>query len=241
MLKNKKVLMFDVDGTLIESVGVWNQVDQELIRRLGGTAPGEHALQLQRDARLREFAGAADAYLAYCRFLGKQCGSTMAPEDIHTLRYGIAQDFLVHKVDYKPRAEEALRLFKEHGFRMAIATTTRRKNLAVYCNLNPNIRSKAPFTDYFDPIYSREDVREIKPNPEVYLKVMHHFGVEPGACLVFEDSLIGMEAARRAGMEAVAMYDPYSDGEREAINRLATCTFADYGALLAAARRELGD
>ena len=172
MLKNKKVLMFDVDGTLIESVGVWNQVDQELIRRLGGTAPGEHAVQLQRDARLREFAGAADAYLAYCRFLGKQCGSTMAPEDIHTLRYGIAQDFLVHKVDYKPRAEEALRLFKEHGFRMAIATTTRRKNLAVYCNLNPNIRSKAPFTDYFDPIYSREDVREIKPNPEVYLKVI---------------------------------------------------------------------
>ncbi|MGI6262365.1 MAG: HAD family hydrolase [Succiniclasticum sp.] len=239
MLKGKKILLFDVDGTLIESVGVWNQVDQELIRRLGGKPGSEAEVQQCRDARLREFASAPDAYIEYCRYLGQRYGSPLDPEAIHTLRYDIAQDFLVHKVDYKPRAEEALRYLKSKGFRMAIATTTRRKNLDVYSSLNENIRSKAPLEEYFSPIYSREDVREIKPNPEVYLKVMHDVGATPAECLVFEDSLIGIEAARRAGMEAIAMYDPYSDGEREAINRLAAYTFDGYGAFLEAARKEL--
>ncbi|MCI6222976.1 MAG: HAD family phosphatase [Succiniclasticum sp.] len=240
MLKDKRILLFDVDGTLIESVGIWNQVDGELIRRLGGTPGGEAEVQARRDTKLREFASAPDAYLEYCRYLGGFCGSALDPQTIHALRYDIAQDFLVHQVDYKPRAEEALRYLKDKGFRMAIATTTRRRNLDIYGSLNENILAKAPFAEYFYPIYSREDVREIKPNPEVYLKALHYFGAAPAECLVFEDSLIGIEAARRAGMEAVAMYDSYSDGDRAAIVDLATYTFDGYGEFLAAARAELG-
>jgi phosphoglycolate phosphatase-like HAD superfamily hydrolase len=77
MLKGKKILLFDVDGTLIESVGVWNQVDQELIRRLGGTPGSEAEVQQCRDARLREFASAPDAYIEYCRYLGQRYGSPL--------------------------------------------------------------------------------------------------------------------------------------------------------------------
>ena len=70
MLKDKRIVLFDVDGTLIESVGIWNQVDGELIRRLGGTPGGEAEVQARRDTKLREFASAPDAYLEYCRYLG---------------------------------------------------------------------------------------------------------------------------------------------------------------------------
>ncbi len=98
----------------------------------------------------------------------------------------------------------------------------------IYRYKNENIRSKAPIDDYFSLIYSREDAKEIKPNPEIYLKVMETLKVKPQECLIFEDSLIGIEAACNAGIEAVAMYDKYSDGEREEINKRAKYSFNSY-------------
>ena len=228
MLKGKKVLIFDTDGTLIESVGVWNQVDCELIRQLGNVMVSEEEVQKQRDDNLREYSKAESPYLEYCRYLGSKYGSELTAEEIHTLRYDIANDFLVRVVDYKPHAEAVIELLKDKGFQLVIATTTRKKNLDIYRYKNVNIRSKAPIDDYFSPIYSREDVKEIKPNPEVYLKVMETLDVKPEECLIFEDSLIGIEAACNAGIEAVAMYDKYSDGEREEINKRAKYCFGDY-------------
>ena len=86
--------------------------------------------------------------------------------------------------------------------------------------------------DLFTLIYTREDVREIKPNPEIYLRVMQELNALPEECLIFEDSLIGIEAAKRAGVQSVAVYDRYSDGEREQINALADYQLESYTKLL---------
>ena len=70
MLTGRKVIIFDMDGTLIDSVGIWNQVDELLIARLrrdGGCQPENY--QLQRDEALRRFRNEANPYMAYCRFL----------------------------------------------------------------------------------------------------------------------------------------------------------------------------
>ena len=62
---------------------------------------------------------------------------------------------------------------------------------------------------------------------------MSELHVKPEECLVFEDSLIGIEAAKNAGIPSVAVYDPYSDGEREQINALADYQIQSYTQLLA--------
>ena len=65
MLEGKKVLIFDMDGTLIDSVGVWNDVDRALIQQIradGGTDPGD--VQMQRDDALRRFSKEASPYLS---------------------------------------------------------------------------------------------------------------------------------------------------------------------------------
>ena len=62
----------------------------------------------------------------------------------------------------------------------------------------------------------------MKPHPEIYLKVMETLGVEPKNCLIFEDSLIGVEAANRAGVEVVAIYDKYSEKDKLEIQTRAT-------------------
>ena len=68
----------------------------------------------------------------------------------------------------------------------------------------------------------------MKPNPEIYLKVLETLGVEPKECLIFEDSLIGVEAANRANIEVVAVYDKYSDADLEKIKQKATYCIHDY-------------
>ncbi|MCD8224685.1 MAG: HAD family phosphatase [Clostridiales bacterium] len=235
LFAGKKAIIFNMDGTLIDSVGIWNQIDEALIARIrtdGGS--GGEDVQLQRDMLLRRFAKEANPYVSYCAFLGKTYGCAMPAEEINALRNHIADDYLETVVDYKDGADSLVRALKVAGMRLCIGTTTRRRHMDIYRTKNRNIISKANIDDYFDLIYTQEDVREKKPNPEVFLRIMNELAVSPSECLVFEDSLVGIEAAVRAGIDAVAVYDRYSDGEREEINALATWRVDDYRVLIAA-------
>ena len=98
----------------------------------------------------------------------------------------------------------------------------------IYCTENNNIINKANLNNYFSKIYTREDAKEIKPNPEIYLKILNELNVKKEQCLIFEDSLIGIEAANNAGIDVVAMYDKYSDLERAEIEKKSTYNFKSY-------------
>ncbi|RAU93444.1 HAD family phosphatase [Paenibacillus sp. YN15] len=240
MFAGKRIIIFDLDGTLVDSVGVWNEVDRLVIKAIGGGAePSETEIQKQRDAVMRLSSKADHPYLEYCKYLRGTYRADCTGEDILKLRYEIADDYLANTIDYKPGADKVLHRLKAHGFVLAMATTTRRKNLDIYLTANRNMMGKARLDECFSILYAREDTKEIKPNPEVYLRIMREQNAAPAECLIFEDSLIGIEAARNAGIEAVAMYDKYSDGEREAIQALADYQFANYDEVLAAIEAEL--
>ena len=148
------------------------------------------------------------------------------------LRYEIAQDFLQNIIDYKPQADLIIKKLKEKNFTLAITTTTKRTNMEIYRTLNKNIISKAPLDEYFDLIYTREDVAKIKPNPEVYLKAMQAFNAKLEQCIVFEDSLVGIKAAKNAGLKTVAIYDKYSNNDIEEIKQQADFFINNYAELL---------
>ena len=69
MFKNKKVIIFDLDGTLIDSIGVWNDIDRELIEELGTVEFDGVNIGKQRDSILKELSKTDDMYLEYCGFL----------------------------------------------------------------------------------------------------------------------------------------------------------------------------
>ena len=147
------------------------------------------------------------------------------------MRKAVAKSMVEKEVDYKPFAAEAVKALKTRGFTLVIASTTRRINLEAYKSVNRNIVSKARLEDYFSAIYTHEDVENIKPAPDIHLRLMREFNVLPSECLVFEDSLVGVMAAKNAGIEVCAVYDEHSDGDREKISFLADYKIHDFSEL----------
>lgn len=231
MVKNKSFLLsadtiiFDLDGTLLESMGVCNEIDRILIHRLGGPWEEEMMVGKRRDALLARFSGKENPYGEYCGALGKIYGSPLSKEDILALRHTIDKDFLRNQVDYKPGAPELIRKLHSMGKTLVIATTTKKPNILIYRTENRNIMDKAAFDDYFTAIYTREDVKAIKPSPEVHEKILHDLHKKREDCFILEDSLSGIQAARAAGIPVGAVYDRYSADDGESIRALSDCWY----------------
>ena len=238
MLENKKVIIFDLDGTLIDSIGVWNDIDAEVIKTIGDGTLDNVDIGKQRDEKLKEFSKSDDMYLEYCGFLGEKYKSNLPKQDIKKLRYEIAAKYLKTVVDYKPDAEKVLETLKENGFTLVLATTTNDYTIETYKKENQNIIEKAPLDKMFTLIYSKGAVKELKPNPEIHYKILKELDVKPEECLIVEDSLIGIEAAINAGIEFVVMYDKFSDGNRDEINRLSKVQFKNFNEMLEKIKEE---
>lgn len=239
MLENKKVIIFDLDGTLIDSIGIWNDVDEKLIKAIGNAELDIVDIGKQRDEKLKEFSKCEDTYLEYCGFLKEKYNSTMTKEEIKKLRYQIADDYLKDVIDYKPNAEKVLKYLKEKGFTLVIASTTNDHTIENYKKDNKNIINKANLEDIFTLIYSKGAAKQLKPNPEIHLKILKELNVKPEECLIIEDSLIGVEAANNANIEVAVMYDKYSDSNREEINKLSQYQFNNFYEMLEYIKQEV--
>lgn len=227
-LKDKKYIIFDMDGTLIDSIGVWNRTDQKLIEEYAGIAIDLDFIQLERDNFLHNNQD-SDIYLAYCEYLIKKYGFSIQDADkLLKIRWNKSGEVLENEMDFKPDVVELILKLKDLDFTLVLATMTTQVQLDIYSKKNRKMLKQMNISEVFDLITRKEDVINKKPDPEIYNKIMKHYNAKPEECLIFEDSYTGILASRNAGIEVVNIYDKYADIDRDKINLMTDYSIANY-------------
>lgn len=215
LLEHKNAVIFDLDGTLVDSMWMWKEIDIEYLGRFGHTCPP----QLQDTIEGMSFSETAVYF--------KETFSI--PDSLEEIKQAWT-DMSIEKyrreVPLKKGAQRFLDYLKENKIRAGIATSNGRAMVdAVLDSLGIN--------SYFQVVATACEVAAGKPAPDIYLKVADSLKVEPGRCVVFEDIPAGILAGRAAGMKVCAVEDEFSAGLRDEKQRLADYFIRDYDELFA--------
>ena len=206
--------IFDLDGTLLDSMGVWEQIDVDFLAARGLAVPPDY---LQEIAHLG-FRAAAEYTIA--RF-----GLQDTLEDLLAEWNEMARIAYRDSVPLRPYAEEYLRLLKGSGVRLAVAT-------ASYEGLFGPALKRLGIFELFDAFVTVEEVERGKGFPDIYLRAAEKIGLEPTDCTVFEDIYEGIRGAKAGGFATVAVYEPYSAASADKLRREADAYIHDFSELL---------
>ncbi len=218
-LEKKKYLIFDLDGTLIDSIGIYNAADQEVIQRYAGKFIPSDIIQEERDLFFKNHES-GDTYLNYMEFLINKYNLDMTKEKLLEIRNAISHYAYANVINYKSGVVTVLKKLYNAKYTLVLATITDKSQLYIYVSENKKMQEGLNIAETFDLILTKEDVKYKKPNPEIYNKVLEYYNANREDCLVFEDSLAGVMAAKSAGIETVNVYDKYAIKDRAKINSL---------------------
>ncbi len=197
MLKDIDAVIFDLDGTLVDSMWMWDSIDIQYLARFGIDMP----LDLQECIEGMSFSETAVYFKEHF-----QLSETV--EQIKQDWNEMAWEKYRNEVPVKEGVMEFLQHLKKEGIPAGIATSNSRE-------LAELIIKKHNMEEYFTSIRTSCEVAKGKPSPDIYLLVAEDLKAEPGRCLVFEDVLQGIMAGKNAGMKVCAVYDEYSAKDRE--------------------------
>jgi len=210
MLQDIKAVIFDLDGSLVDSMWIWKDIDIEYLGRFGIEIPDG----LQKDIEGKSFSETAVYFKE--RF--------QIPDSLEKMKEDwnkMAWDKYVHEVMLKPGAGDFLNYCIGHGIKLGIATSNSRA-------LVEAVADARGFGKNFDCIMTACEVEKGKPSPDIYLAVADRLGVDPVQCLVFEDITAGIMAGKNAGMRVCAVEDTYSLHQTGDKKKLADYYIRDY-------------
>lgn len=211
MLNQIEAVIFDLDGTLADSMWVWTAIDKDYIEKYHLTPPDDFHEAMEG----MSYTETAEYFLK----LFPQLPHTI--EEIKQEWYEMALDKYANEVVLKEGAEAFIREIRKMGLRTGIATSNDRKLVEAFL-------AGRGLTDLFDSIRTSCEVNKGKPAPDVYLKVAEDLTVSPEKCLVFEDVPMGILAGKNAGMKVCAVDDRFSRVQDEKKRELADYYIHDY-------------
>ncbi len=214
MLENVEGIIFDLDGTIVDSMGVWRAVDEEFLGRRGITLPEG----LNKELESMEFTETA-------RYFKRNFSLPETVEEIIGEWMEMVLEQYRDKVLLKPGLKGFLEYAQGKGIRMGVASSN-------HVDLVRAALDGHGIGSFFSVIVTCSEVERAKPEPDVYLEAARRLKIPAERCLVFEDIPVGIRAGKSAGMRTCAIQDDYSQEQDEEKRRLADHYIGSYTQVL---------
>jgi len=207
-----KAYLFDLDGTIFESMDIWGQVDIAFCKKHNLTHEVNYA-----DVVLSMYFEEAAAYTK-TRF-----NLSQTPDEIVEEWLSMAAE-AYEKVQLKPGAKEYLMILATKGHKLAVATSLPTQLL------EPTLKRHGIY-DIFDAICTAKEVGCGKSKPDIFILAANKLGVKPEDCLLFDDLFAAVKSAKSIGMKVCAVYDKTSHKDWDAICALADYAITDFNSM----------
>lgn len=194
-----EAVIFDLDGTLIDSMWVWPEIDKAYLGKFNLVPPPNMEDELEG----MSFTETAD-------YFKNRFKLSCTVDEIKQSWNEMAWTFYTDRVTLKEGAYSFLKCIKEKGLKTGIATSNSME-------LTEAILEKLRIKELFDSVRTSCEVEKGKPYPFIFLKVAEDLDVQPEKCLVLEDVPNGVLAAKRAGMSVWAIEDHQKDKVKKSL------------------------
>ncbi len=204
-----KCAIFDFDGTLFDSMFIWETVGESYLRSLGK----------EPKPSMREALSALSLSQAACYFQ-REYGLSFSVDEIVTGINQTIAHFYTHEILPKAGAVDFLEQMKKAGISLCIATASDRYQIEAALN-------RCRMEHYFDAIFTCSEVGHGKDEPFIFRKAMAYFGADRSETIVFEDAIHAVQTAKADGFCVVAVFDE-SEKQQNEIRRLSDCYILDF-------------
>lgn len=184
-----ELVIFDVDGLMLDTESVWKEAFDQAGNKFGIQNMGSTLFPQLIGKSGRDEKEVLDQYLS-------QDIQELVIKEWERIGYGM----LEKNVPVKPGLYGMLDFLEQHHIKMAVATTTRRE-------LTEERLKRVGVYDRFDYVLCGDEVTNRKPDPEIYLSVLHKMNTKAENAIVLEDSSVGVEAAYRASIDCIQVPD----------------------------------
>ena len=188
-----KGVIFDLDGTLFDSMGIWKEVDIAFFRNHGMRMPSDYQDKI-KDMHFKTMA----------IYTKERFHMRSSIEDIMDEWCSLCYDKYANDIPLKEGVKEFLELLKKNNIKIAFATANTTE-LSEVCLKNNGI------FDYFDTGAYLHETMTDKSDPDVYYLACERLGLSPDECIVFEDLLAGIKGAVKGGFAVCGVYDKFSE------------------------------
>lgn len=209
-----KGVIFDLDGTLIDSMDVWEKIDIEFLEKRNISIPKDY-IEKVNDMSFKEVA----------KYTIERFGLKEREEDLIKEWNEMAVFEYSNNIKLKPNVKEYLQKLKTNNIKIGLATSSPRELYEVVLKNNK-------IYDYFDTIISLQDVKRDKNYPDIYLLTAKKLEINIYDCVVFEDILVAINTLKKANFKVIGVYDKYSIKDIKEIKASSDKFIYDYKELL---------
>ena len=192
-----KGAIFDFDGTLVDSMFIWDTFGEDYLRTLG-KEPRENLAETFKTFTLEQAA----------EYYREHYGVTLSVEKIVDDINEMVAKLYRTKVILKDGVREFLEALKSQGVKMCVATVTDRP-------IVEDVLNRLGIRDFFVEILTCAEVGYNKETPHIYRKALEVLGTQKDETIVFEDALHALMTAKKDGFTVAAVYDKYETGQNE--------------------------